>query len=100
MSAKYLRARMFIRLLARAATVRRGRTLTALFALVIAAAVATALLNLYVDLESKLTTEFRKFGANVVVVANPNSSLSPELLTRIRKTLGPDDIAVPFAYVV
>jgi putative ABC transport system permease protein len=100
MSAKSLRAKMFIRLLARAATVRRGRTLTALFALVIAAAVATALLNLYVDLESKLTTEFRKFGANVVVVANPNSSLSPEVLTRIRKVLGPNDIAVPFAYAV
>jgi len=45
--------------------------------LVIAAAVATALLNLYVDLESKLNTEFRKFGANVVVVANQNRTLSP-----------------------
>jgi putative ABC transport system permease protein len=94
-----LRAKMFIRLLARAATVRRGRTLTALFALVIAAAVATALLNLYVDLESKLNTEFRKFGANVVVVAHGNGSLPPDLIAKIRKTW-PNDIAVPFAYVV
>src|SRR5437762_2586839 len=94
-----LRAKMFIRVLARAATVRRGRTLTALFALVIAAAVATALLNLYVDLESKLNTEFRKFGANVVVVAHGNGSLPPDLIAKIRKTW-PNDIAVPFAYVL
>jgi putative ABC transport system permease protein len=91
---------MFLRLLVRAATVRRSRTLTAFFAIAIAAAVATALLNLYVDLESKLSSEFRKFGANVVVVANQGQSLSPELIANIEKTLPPSAVAVPFAYVV
>jgi putative ABC transport system permease protein len=95
-----LRSRMFVRLLVRAATVRRSRTLTAFFAIAIAAAVATALLNLYVDLESKLSTEFRKFGANVVVVANQGQSLSPELVTNIQTTLPKGAVAVPFAYVV
>jgi putative ABC transport system permease protein len=95
-----LRLRMFIRLLARAATVRRGRTLTAFLAMVIAAAVATALMNLYVDLEAKLTAEFRKFGANVVVVAGENQSLSPQTITSIKKALPPGAISVPFAYVV
>ncbi|MCU1307373.1 MAG: efflux pump, inner rane subunit [Acidobacteriaceae bacterium] len=91
---------MFLRLLVRAATVRRSRTLTAFFAIAIAAAVATALLNLYVDLESKLSSEFRKFGANVVVVASQGQSLSPELIANIQKTLPPNGVAVPFAYVV
>src|ERR1700741_2268757 len=95
-----LRSRMFLRLLVRAATVRRSRTLTAFFAIAIAAAVATALLNLYVDLESKLSSEFRKFGANVVVVANQGQSLSPELITNIQAELPKGAVAVPFAYVV
>jgi putative ABC transport system permease protein len=94
------RYRMFVRLMVRAATVRRSRTLTAFFAIAIAAAVATALLNLYVDLESKLSSEFRKFGANVVVVANQGQSLSPELITNIQAALPKGTVAVPFAYVV
>src|SRR5438045_167063 len=94
------RLRMFVRLLMRAATVRRGRTLTAFLALAIAAAVATALLSLYVDLESKLTSEFRKFGANVVVVGNDGQSLSPETIAKIRSVLPSGAIAVPFVYAV
>src|SRR4051794_3370872 len=99
-SSASLSSRMFVRLLVRAATVRRSRTLTAFFAIAIAAAVATALLNLYVDLESKLSSEFRKFGANVVVVAHQGQSLSPELITSIQKVLPQGAVAVPFAYVV
>ena len=53
----------------RAALVRRGRTLTALLAMAIAATVATALLNLYADAQRKLRAEFRGYGANVVVAA-------------------------------
>src|SRR4051794_11779915 len=95
-----LRIRMFSRLLLRATTVRRGRTLTALLALAIAAAVATALLNLYVDLDAKLNTEFHKFGANVVVVANNGRSLSAYDIQSAEEALSPADLAVPFAYAV
>ncbi|MCU1284420.1 MAG: efflux pump, inner rane subunit [Acidobacteriales bacterium] len=94
------RVQMFARLLMRSAVMRRGRTLTALLAMVIAAAVATSLSNLYVDIDSKLTTEFRKFGANAVVIATGNNSLAPESIARIQKSLGPQDIAVPFGYLV
>ena len=45
---------MFVRMLIRAAVLRRGRAASALFAMVVAAAVATAMMNLYVDVQAKL----------------------------------------------
>ena len=60
---------MFLRMLLRAASLRRGRAASALLAMVVAAAVATAMLNLYVDVQGKLRGEFRNYGANLVVVA-------------------------------
>src|SRR5579863_1212628 len=48
---------MFVRMLVRAAILRRGRAASALFAMVVAAAVATAMLNLYVDVQAKLRRE-------------------------------------------
>ncbi len=59
---------MFLRMLVRAAVLRRGRALSALFAMVVAAAVATAMLNLYVDVQAKLRREFRNYGANIILV--------------------------------
>jgi putative ABC transport system permease protein len=91
---------MFLRMLLRSALVRRGRALAALLAVVVAAAVATAMMNLYVDAEAKLQHEFRNYGANVVVVANEGEPLPADVLDRISKTLGPDTLAVPFAYAV
>ena len=60
---------MFGRMLLRAAVLRRRRAASALLAMIVAAAVATAMMNLYVDVQAKLRTEFRNYGANVVVVA-------------------------------
>ena len=42
---------MFLRMLMRAAVLRRGRAASALLAMVVAAAVATAMMNLYVDVQ-------------------------------------------------
>src|SRR5216683_2885707 len=61
---------MFTRMLLRAAVLRRRRAAAALLAMVVAAAVATAMMNLYVDVQAKLRTEFRNYGANVVIVGN------------------------------
>ena len=69
---------MFLRMLVRAAVLRRGRAASALLAMVVAAAVATAMLNLYVDVQAKLRREFRKYGANVVVVAKDGQELPAE----------------------
>ena len=91
---------MFVRMLIRAAMLRRGRAASALLALVVAAAVATAMMNLYVDVQAKLRNEFRNYGANVVVVAKEGQSLPADSLPKIESILGQKALAVPFAYAV
>jgi putative ABC transport system permease protein len=74
--------------------------------MIVAAAVATAMMNLYVDVQAKLRTEFRNYGANVVVVAKSGDtnagrrSLPNDAVTKIESALGPRTLAVPFAYAV
>src|SRR5580704_11281167 len=80
---------MFLRMLVRAAVLRRGRAASALLAMVVAAAVATAMLNLYVDVQAKLSREFRKYGANVVIVAKDGQDLPADTLSEARAALGP-----------
>jgi putative ABC transport system permease protein len=91
---------MFLRMLVRAAVLRRGRAASALLAMVVAAAVATAMLNLYVDVQAKLGREFRKYGANVVVVGKEGQTLPADALSTVKSVLGANGITVPFAYAV
>ena len=91
---------MFVRMLLRAAALRRGRAASALLAMIVAAAVATAMMNLYVDVQAKLRTEFRNYGANLVIVAKNGQALPPDAISTIESTLGPKTLAVPFAYAV
>ncbi|MBI2682932.1 MAG: FtsX-like permease family protein [Acidobacteriales bacterium] len=86
---------MFWRMLWRNATVRRGRSLTAALALAVAAATSTALLDLYIDLDAKLNKEFRKFGANVIVIAAEGGDLA---VADIQRQLADGDIVVPLGY--
>lgn len=89
---------MTLRMMSRSFSVRKGRTLTALLALTTAAAVGTAMLNLYVDLDAKLSREFRKVGANVLVAGK--GELPPEILVALPSVLPSGDLAVPVAYAV
>jgi putative ABC transport system permease protein len=91
---------MFLRMLVRAAVLRRGRAASALLAMVVAAAVTTAMMNLYVDVQAKLRTEFRKYGANIVVVAKDGTSLPADALEKAQAAISGRGTAVPFAYVV
>jgi putative ABC transport system permease protein len=91
---------MFLRMLVRAAVLRRGRAAAALLAMVVAAAVTTAVLNLYVDVQARLHTEFRNYGANVVVVGKDGKTLPGDALQKIDSVLDGNGLAVPFAYVV
>lgn len=91
---------MFWRMLFRAAVLRRGRAASALLAMVVAAAVATAMMNLYVDVQAKLRSEFRNYGANIVIVGKNGASLPAGALQQVEATLGDKSVAVPFAYVV
>src|SRR4030088_1057516 len=79
---------MFLRMLVRAAVLRRGRAASALFAMVVAAAVATAMLNLYVAVQAKLRREFRTYGANIILVAK-------EAAKDTAKSAGKDSSSLP-----
>jgi putative ABC transport system permease protein len=91
---------MFLRMLLRAAILGRGHAASAVLAMVVAAAVATSLLNLSVDVDSKLRKEFRSYGANVVVVAKQDQELPQSTLEVVKSALGNHGLAVPFAYAV
>jgi putative ABC transport system permease protein len=91
---------MFFRMMVRAAVLRRGRAASALFAMVVAAAVATAMLNLYVDMQAKLRREFRNYGANIVIVGKDGASLPPDALLRVESTLAGRGVVAPFGLIV
>jgi putative ABC transport system permease protein len=74
---------------------RRSRSLSALVALTVSAAVATALLTLYADLDAKLHHEFRSFGANIVI-----TGASPDALAKAQRAAGFDAALAQFAYAV
>lgn len=91
-------SRMFYRLLLRAATVRRGRTLTALLAMTVAACLATALLDVYSDIGAKLGGDFRNFGANVIVTAT--TGFGPPDIDTVRQSAGDGAVLMPEALAV
>jgi putative ABC transport system permease protein len=93
-------ASMFVRMLVRAAVLRRGRAASALLAMVVAAAVATAVLNLYADVQAKLRREFRNYGANIIVAGQDGASLPADALWRVESLLGGRGVVAPFALVV
>src|SRR5580704_4857359 len=91
---------MFLRMLVRAAVLRRGRAVSALLAMVVAAAVTTAMLNLYVDVQAKLQREFRNYGANIVLVGKDGASLPADALASAESALAGRGVVAPFALVV
>ena len=91
---------MFLRMLLRAAVLRRGRATSALLAVVVAAAAATAMLTLFVDVQAKLQREFRNFGANIIIVGRDGAPLPADTLPRVESTLTGRGLVAPFAMVV
>jgi putative ABC transport system permease protein len=91
---------MFLRMLVRAAVLRRARAVAALFAMVVAAAVTTAMLNLYVDVQAKLRREFRNYGANIILVGRDGASLPADALAQVDSVLAGRGLAAPFGLIV
>jgi putative ABC transport system permease protein len=97
---------MFWRIVRHLLLANRGRLVVILLALGAGAAVTAALLNLQVDAKRRLTTEFRAFGANVVVAplnANtPNAAtLDETIINRIPETVAGQHASVAtFLYLV
>ena len=97
-----IRLRLFVRILVRSVIVRRGATLTALLGILTAAAVATAMLNLYADFDTRMQKEFRGYGSNILLTSSlgPSHPLPPEYIARVDSLIGPGGAASPFGYVV
>src|SRR5262249_20968024 len=93
------RPRLFLRLLVKAAWVRKDRALTALISVAVVATIATAALTVYSDLDNKLSREFRSFGANVIV-SKPDAPLTKDDLLRIDATIAGPHQMVPMAYAI
>ena len=109
---------MFGRLLFQLLRGSRGRLAVALIAIVSAAAVISALLNLNLDVGSKLTQEFRTLGANVVIApsqsqgsAPPTGNAAPSsnvaglmdenlVLQQMKSVKTPEITAAPYLYVI
>jgi len=96
---------MFWRVLRRSVFANRGRLFVILLALGAGAAITAALLNLQVDAKRRITTEFRVFGANIVVVPSGSASgwnsptLQEEEVRQVVSNLTkPGIFSAPFLY--
>jgi len=109
---------MFGRLLFQLLRGSRGRLAVALIAIVSGAAVISALLNLNLNVGSKLTQEFRTLGANVVIAPSqsqrsvpPRGNAAPSsnfaglmdenlVLQQMKSVKTPEITAAPYLYVI
>ncbi|MBZ5491914.1 MAG: FtsX-like permease family protein [Acidobacteriia bacterium] len=94
-----IRTQLLLRLLLKAAWVRKDRAFTALVSVAVVATIATAALTIYSDLENKLSREFRGFGANVIVAKN-SGALTPSELADMRTIVGNGGEIVPVGYAI
>jgi len=95
---------MFLRILWKLLGASRGRLALALVALSSGAAVSSALLNVNLDAERKLTQEFRTLGANVVVAPPSGGSdaalADASVMDRIAALHAPQIVAAaPYLYI-
>lgn len=93
------RRQLLLRLLFKAALVRKDRALTALISVAVVATIATTTLTLYSNLEGTLSREFRGFGANVIATKHDGSINSGDLAAIESVTKEKFDV-VPIAYAV
>lgn len=94
---------MFLRILGKALTQRRGRVAVALIALVVGAAVAAAMLSVYYDAGQKMSHELRAYGANLMLApADSNALMDERVVGEITQSRWPAEIlgAQPYLYLV
>src|SRR5579864_1074189 len=97
---------MFWRILGQLFSASRGRLAVALLALASGAAVTTALINLNLDAERKVSAEFRTLGSNIIAEPRANSSSESQLLDdSVLAKLGPTlnafhGVSAPYLYSV
>ncbi|MFX1506630.1 MAG: hypothetical protein ACFFDC_11055, partial [Promethearchaeota archaeon] len=59
---------MFFRILRKSILTRKGKVVISLIAIIMGVSIPSAMLNVSLDINEKIGVEFRKFGANLLVV--------------------------------
>lgn len=93
------RTQLLLRLLLKAAWVRKDRAFTALISVAVVATIATAALTIYADLEGRLSRDFRGFGANVIAT-RAQGSLTQADFSAMQSAVKTKQDVVPVAYAV
>jgi putative ABC transport system permease protein len=99
---------MFWRIIRRLFGANPGRLFVILLALGAGAAVTAALLNLQIDAKRRLTTEFRAFGANIIVAppnardsgTSPTALLSDSVIRSVETQTAKNGVVAPFLFLV
>lgn len=94
-----LRRRMFFRIALGALMRSRGRLLIALASVLIGAATVSAMSNVFLDLQDKLSLELRKYGANMAVVPSGDSGFTDEQFKRALAQVQPGKLVGAAPYV-
>ena len=93
--------RMFLRMITASLLRRRSRMLIALLSIAIGATILSGLVTIYYDVPRQMETQFRNYGANMILVSSDGHPLTRESLDRAlalipeEKTIG----ATPYRYV-
>lgn len=93
------RTQLLLRLLLKAAWVRKDRAFTALISVAVVATIATAALTIYADLEGRLSRDFRGFGANVIAT-RAQGALTQADFSAMQSIVKAKQDVVPVAYAV
>lgn len=101
---------MFAQLVRRSLWQRKSRALVALTALTVATTLTAALLNLHLDAQRKIRSEFRRYGPNLMLTPRAgvaSAAAAPELLEadvaqQLQRDLVPDRLTAvaPYLYAV
>src|SRR3990167_714225 len=97
---------MYARLVRRSLWQRKSRALVALAALTVATSLTAALLNLYFDATRKLRSEFRRYGANLMLTPRATAGgaelLDATLTRQLEEGFVPEPLStvVPYLYAV
>jgi putative ABC transport system permease protein len=94
------RWQVLLRVIAKALWVRPGKLFLSLTALTVGATLASAFLNLYLDLPNKMSSEFRTLGPNLIIAPRGQNQTFPAEIERRIASERPEVATLPWLYAI
>ncbi|MBR6029745.1 MAG: FtsX-like permease family protein [Clostridia bacterium] len=93
--------RMFLRMITASLLRRRSRMLIALLSIGIGATILAGLVTIYVDVPRQMGAQFRSYGANMLILPDGDSALTPDSLQTALAAIPADELvgAASYRYV-